>query len=64
MKATALLLIVALVSFSGISSVDSKCLPRGASCNRVSPILSRCCYPLQCSWNSATCKPPTYIVNG
>nr|AQM58311.1 ptu1-like peptide pp11 [Pristhesancus plagipennis] len=64
MKTIAVLLIVALVSFAVISSVESQCLPRGASCNRLSTIPVRCCFPMVCNWDSSTCAPATITVNG
>ncbi|KAK9509409.1 hypothetical protein O3M35_006736 [Rhynocoris fuscipes] len=64
MKTLAVLLIVALVSFSGISSVDSQCLSEGASCNRLSTIPRKCCFPLVCKWDSSTCGRASWTVSG
>nr|AQM58307.1 ptu1-like peptide pp8 [Pristhesancus plagipennis] len=57
MKIITVLLIVALVSFAVISSVESQCLPLGASCNRLSTYPKGCCSLTVCSWDSSTCVP-------
>nr|A0A6B9KZ66.1 RecName: Full=U-reduvitoxin-Pr3a; Short=U-RDTX-Pr3a; Flags: Precursor [Platymeris rhadamanthus]QHB21536.1 venom Ptu1 family peptide Pr3a [Platymeris rhadamanthus] len=62
MKLVLVLVIASIALLALATEVAGDCIPQGASCNRLSTIPRRCCFPMVCGWDSSTCVPATINV--